>query len=713
MIGTPFALIAAGKVYWILSRLGWKDEELATRVGVSQELVSRWKTGKTIPNACQLSQIDSVIANSCHCWPAEAFCYVCSFSRWYHERLPNLAHHSLCATLDDRPLSFAAPLLLTRGLQFDLFIRPAHLPEGVYTLTFGNHPLCPSVLIVLVPVGMNRPDQSRAAWAEVFEHVARGLVAAPPTITPAIMQYQPCAEHLRPAWPSRTMPSEGRSVSDMIRCIRRHRGWSERRLGENLVPTVQQPNLNNWANGHSKPGERARQQLETLFFDACRYWDCKAFADVCALSRERYDWWPERARAALTNALRTAPISEPAPVRSDNLQLDLHLRFAPLALGVSAHTFRNHPEEGSVFVVLVDEKLSPAQQYRTAWAEVYAHVLHDPLAQQRPTCHIQHFPNFRLEGGPAMVEKKTRATGVTTDGLTEALSVGVNANTGEARLDAAALHHATIADVPPAPTWVAQSTAMELEWKRAIARYAASHLIRYGDALQLGPGTTLNCLMDAIIDRQESQNSALDLIILTSNLQILAKGRNAHYKNSSIFETMQIILTGGALQTSLDSLVGDFAAAGVINENMHPRVVFFGVAGLSFRNKQLTVTYHFPDEISTQVAYATRSTEHRVILCNHTRLGERAAIAAGLTIQSLLANTNQCTVITTFPEDDAEALRKVEQEEQAFIELLRGIVGDGRYADKDLALLLIARDGKVKREHSLKAMRAQGTAASA
>ena len=257
--------------------------------------------------------------------------------------------------------------------------------------------------------------------------------------------------------------------------------------------------------------------------------------------------------------------------------------------------------------------------------------------------------------------------------------------------------------------WVMESSRLAPEWKHALAHHAATHLIQYGDVIQLGSGTTFNCLMDKIIERQVRSKKAFDLIILTTNLQVLAKGRDAQTMDPSIFGTMQIVLTGGALQTSLDSLTGEYAAKGVSYNFIYPRTVFLGAAGLSFKENQLTIMYQFQDELSTQVAYATRPTSHRVILCDHKKLGKKAGWNAELSIGKLLRNTDECTFISTLPArdhpEDGIYIKTILEEEDAFLALLEPLVSNEEYSDKNVAFRLIDKDGAVKREHSLSALR--------
>lgn len=217
--------------------------------------------------------------------------------------------------------------------------------------------------------------------------------------------------------------------------------------------------------------------------------------------------------------------------------------------------------------------------------------------------------------------------------------------------------------------------------------------------------------MDELISAQAVRKSCLDLIILTSNLQVLAKGRNALYRDPSVFGNTQIILTGGMLLFSLDSLTGEYAANGVRLDIVYPRTVFFGAAGLTFR-EGLALTYQFQDQISTQIAYATRPTEHRVILCDHTKFGKKTGYKAEIGIRSLLEACSECSVISTVPEegqsgpdDDQSALRVIEQEVESFRWLLEPLVDDPQFEGKDFRLLLVNADGLLMRELSLSALR--------
>lgn len=307
--------------------------------------------------------------------------------------------------------------------------------------------------------------------------------------------------------------------------------------------------------------------------------------------------------------------------------------------------------------------------------------------------------------------RRTAPNGVVAQHIQPAEIKAGRGRNGETRAAAPQNRSIGASSVKEGAAWVKQSSRREPDSKRAIAHYAATHLIEYGDVIQVGSGTTFNALMDKIIEGQLDKQNGLDLIILTSNLQVLSRASDAQSRDQSIFGTMQIILTGGALQMSLDSLIGEFAAEGVKTELIHPRTTFFGASGLSFRDG-LTVRYQFEEEISTQVAYATRPTSRRVLLCDHTKFGRKTGWKAGLTLESLLLNTDTCLIISTLPEGNSKESvqwRKViEQEEDELRVLLRSLLSGpaaDTYADKEFALRLVDRRGKVIRQVALSELR--------
>jgi DeoR/GlpR family transcriptional regulator of sugar metabolism len=269
--------------------------------------------------------------------------------------------------------------------------------------------------------------------------------------------------------------------------------------------------------------------------------------------------------------------------------------------------------------------------------------------------------------------------------------------------------------------WLDHWTVVATDWKDAIANYVANHpeFIDYAAVIQLGSGTSFNKLMEKIVDRQRVQHRGLDLIILTNNLKVLEIGRDAQCEDAGVFSTMQIVLTGGSLQFSLHSLVGKYAEEGVRSQMIRPNVVFFGAAGLSFDSRDVNITYQFHEELSTQVSYGTRPTDHRVILCDHTKLGKKSAWNSGITVKSMLETTDRCTIISTFPESPTNAtdrerketehqLQVVEAQVKAFEQLLESLAADPYFQNKEFVLRLVDREARVKREFSLSERRAKG-----
>ena len=103
------------------------------------------------------------------------------------------------------------------------------------------------------------------------------------------------------------------------------------------------------------------------------------------------------------------------------------------------------------------------------------------------------------------------------------------------------------------PTWVTEHSGINSEWKSLMARYVAHHFVNYADPIQVASGTSLNSFMDAVIERQldslRTRKKGLDLVIITSNLQVVAKALARRP-----ISVCRLSLTGGTYQGSLDSL---------------------------------------------------------------------------------------------------------------------------------------------------------------
>ena len=254
-------------------------------------------------------------------------------------------------------------------------------------------------------------------------------------------------------------------------------------------------------------------------------------------------------------------------------------------------------------------------------------------------------------------------------------------------------------------TWIVRSADKADEWKRALSHHVVSHgFIHYGDSLLIGSGTTLIYLSRALVESQLAKQEALDLAILTSNFQVQYNMRDAQRNNAAIFGDTQVIITGGRLNHSLDSLVGGFAASAVQAPNLHPNIVFFGASGLTFQER-MHVTYHFEEEISTQVAFATRPTVNRILLCDHTKIGCKSFYDANLSIESLMETAKNCYVITTYDPSNTVAVDTLSREQAALTEQLSALIDRQDLIEKDFIFRMIRADGAVEREVRLDELR--------
>jgi len=257
-------------------------------------------------------------------------------------------------------------------------------------------------------------------------------------------------------------------------------------------------------------------------------------------------------------------------------------------------------------------------------------------------------------------------------------------------------------------SWVSHHKRQQVNYKRGISCYAVSHFLEFGQVVQMGSGTTLNALMAEIIDYQKSQKMPLDLTILTTNLAIAQMGRQEASDDPKIFGSTQVIITGGSLLSPLNSLVGPYAAENVRSSQIKPSVVFFGVAGIGFAPPNGIITYHFELELATQESYATRPTCHRVVLCDHTKLGKTTNWCARTSVRSLLDDADECTILSSYPSEEdggfEKDVRNVEQQVALFEQLMQSWRDGGAEKpdtpqDKtQLKLLLVNTKGEVVKE---------------
>lgn len=139
---------------------------------------------------------------------------------------------------------------------------------------------------------------------------------------------------------------------------------------------VSQSTIARWQSGASIPHKPSREKLLRLYLRAkCRRWGSSRFFPICAFATSYPADLRERATEALNNVLYSAPLISKVGAYPGALSVDLHIRPAKLPYNVTAYTFANDLDAPTVFVVLVQETLSPAEQFEKGWDEVYAHVV--------------------------------------------------------------------------------------------------------------------------------------------------------------------------------------------------------------------------------------------------------------------------------------------------------------------------------------------------
>lgn len=151
-------------------------------------------------------------------------------------------------------------------------------------------------------------------------------------------------------------------------------------------------------------------------------------------------------------------------------------------------------------------------------------------------------------------------------------------------------------------------------------------------------------------------------------------------------------------------MIGDHAALSIRSDLFNPRLVFVGAAGLSFRNG-LNISFQFEEEISTQKAFATRSTTDRVLLCDHSKVGRPSFYNLKLSIEELMKDAQNCYVITTYDPASHDVVAVLEQEEKALKDLLQPLADKAEFEGKDFVFRMVRADGSVERELRLNDLR--------
>ena len=235
--------------------------------------------------------------------------------------------------------------------------------------------------------------------------------------------------------------------------------------------------------------------------------------------------------------------------------------------------------------------------------------------------------------------------------------------------------------------------------KSVLANYVATHCVSFGQVIQMASGTTITAVMQKLIERQITTEMPLELVVMTTNLEIANMARAAILDHPAIFATQQVLLTGGELHPSLRSLVGRLAAKGVMTDTiMKPNLVVLGAAGISFNSNCGSLIYHYGNELETQIAYATRPTPHRMILFDHEKLNVESGFQS-TSLDKVLESSEQCSLITSYPDETDKAAReKVDLEVKKFRKLLARMKRNKVLKNKVLRLQLIDSKGSVFRE---------------
>ena len=250
-------------------------------------------------------------------------------------------------------------------------------------------------------------------------------------------------------------------------------------------------------------------------------------------------------------------------------------------------------------------------------------------------------------------------------------------------------------------TWVNHTRNINKEYKRALARYFVTHHMSYADGIMLGSGSTLNAVMDELIQFQIDQERGFDLKICTPNLQIFQKGRLTKASNQHLFANMQLTMTGGALLNAMESLAGDLAVQTINSDLFYPDTIIFGAAGVKFDQDDIRVAFQWQDELDVQTALATRPTRHRILMTDHAKLGRTGGWRADINMHRMMARCQECSIISTLPDEPGPVQDRIMEEVEAFRAILQRLAADECYARHEVRLILVDANTRIKKDVSL------------
>lgn len=213
--------------------------------------------------------------------------------------------------------------------------------------------------------------------------------------------------------------------------------------------------------------------------------------------------------------------------------------------------------------------------------------------------------------------------------------------------------------------------------KMGIAKYVVEHIIKPGRiSIFLDAGSSVQYVAEELF-RTEAR-TALSATMLTNNLGIfnVFNGWQDELRGG---HTLVLLLTGGTFDANHDALWGHVAEASL--QRFFPHLTIVGTSGFKFDEG---LFYHGDSpEWLVKRAVCTMPTRHRVIVCDHTKMGERDAFQA-ISSFDLMNECQQCTVVTSLPPDGPEAeqyISVLRDQEMLFRELKENLSPDGTLGD--------------------------------
>ncbi|MBM3242301.1 hypothetical protein FJZ31_39035 [Candidatus Poribacteria bacterium] len=184
-----------------------------------------------------------------------------------------------------------------------------------------------------------------------------------------------------------------------------------------------------------------------------------------------------------------------------------------------------------------------------------------------------------------------------------------------------------------------------LNEKKMLAEYVAKDLIKPETTVFLDAGSTIQCVGQAIFEREYREK--MKLCIMTNNMMIF-QNFNKCLQDGRLpaNHSLSLVLTGGEYDMQHDALFGCIAVASLEAIKCHTSII--GTSGITLEKGGGPHSHALTAEKVIKEAIFKKKVEHRIIVCDHTKLGREDSLLCGK-IEDIVKDADKCTIVIGCP----------------------------------------------------------------